>query len=124
MNMTEIVLSAVNLHYSVHAIKHRSLKALLLRSFSHHQQTMTKVNDVHALKNVSLTIGPGERVGFIGHNGAGKTTLLKVVAGLYPISSGIVKVNGSVRALFDLSLGFEPEATDARIFFIEVSLWG
>jgi lipopolysaccharide transport system ATP-binding protein len=33
------------------------------------------------------------------------------VAGLYPTSSGILRVNGEVRALFDLSLGFEPEAT-------------
>src|SRR6185312_2156674 len=30
---------------------------------------------------------------------------------LYPISSGSVRVDGLVRALFDLSLGFEPEAT-------------
>lgn len=109
--MTEISLTAVNLHYSVHAIKQRSLKAQLLNYFSGHRRAPTATHDVHALKNVTLTIGPGERVGLIGHNGAGKTTLLRVVAGLYPISSGVARVDGSVRALFDISLGFEPEAT-------------
>ena len=34
-----------------------------------------------------------------------------MVAGLYPISSGSRYVEGTVRSLFDLSLGFEPDAT-------------
>ena len=111
MNMTSIVFTTVNLHYSVEAIKERSLKALLLNLGSGRRRAASAVHDVHALKNVSLEIGPGERVGLIGHNGAGKSTLLKVMAGLYPTSSGIVNVDGEVRALFELGLGFEPEAT-------------
>lgn len=66
---------------------------------------------MHALKNINLDISKGERVGLLGHNGAGKSTFLKTVAGLYPISSGCVQVDGEVRSLFDLSLGFEPDAT-------------
>ncbi|MFD2884498.1 ABC transporter ATP-binding protein [Pseudomonas lini] len=60
---------------------------------------------------MSVEIVSGERVGLLGHNGAGKSTFLKTVAGLYPISSGTLKVVGQVRSLFDLSLGFEPDAT-------------
>ena len=52
----------------------------------------------------------GERVGIIGHNGAGKSTLLKLLAGIYPPTSGTRRVSGRVSSLFDISLGFEPEA--------------
>jgi ATPase subunit of ABC transporter with duplicated ATPase domains len=34
----------------------------------------------------------GDRVCLIGHNGAGKTTLLRVLAGIYPASSGKVEL--------------------------------
>lgn len=69
------------------------------------------VYDVQALKNVSLKIKDGERVGIIGRNGAGKSTLLKAIAGLYPLQTGTIETEGKIRAMFDLSLGFEFEAT-------------
>jgi simple sugar transport system ATP-binding protein len=43
---------------------------------------------VHALKNISLSIGRNEIVGLIGDNGAGKSTLIKVMTGVMPPSSG------------------------------------
>ena len=52
--------------------------------------------DVHALREVSFTIAPGERVGFLGPNGAGKTTALKILSGLLYPSSGQVTVGGFV----------------------------
>ena len=39
---------------------------------------------IHALRNVSLSVGRGKIVVLIGANGAGKTTLLKSVSGLIP----------------------------------------
>ena len=67
--------------------------------------------DVLALKNLNLNIQEGERVGIIGANGAGKSTMLKAIAGLYPLQSGKIETAGKIRALFELSLGFEFEAT-------------
>lgn len=105
----QITLKQVNLHYASVAFKERSLKSLLSRAIK--LQPKKAITDVHALKNIDVTINHGERVGLLGHNGAGKSTFLKTVAGLYPISSGMLHVSGQIRSLFDLSLGFEPDAT-------------
>ena len=64
-----------------------------------------------ALKNISFSIGRGERVGLIGRNRAGKTTTLRLISGNYPPTSGQVSVQGSVQALMQLGLGFHPEFT-------------
>lgn len=110
MKTNRIHLENVDLHYSSAAFKERSLKSLVGSLFNL-KQTEHKVHDVHALKRISLDILPGQRVGLLGHNGAGKSTFLKMLAGLYPISSGQREVLGTVRSLFDLSLGFEPDAS-------------
>ena len=44
--------------------------------------------EVQALEHINLTVGEGERLGIIGRNGAGKSTLLKLLAGIYPPTSG------------------------------------
>ncbi len=49
---------------------------------------------VEALKGVSLQIQEGDIVAVLGANGAGKTTLLKVISGLVPIKSGVVRLMG------------------------------
>lgn len=42
------------------------------------------------LKNINLTVSPGEMIGIIGTNGCGKTTLLKTITGFLPPISGTV----------------------------------
>ena len=47
-----------------------------------------------AVRGVSLTVSPGERVAIVGANGAGKTTLLRTIAGAHPVSSGSITLDG------------------------------
>ena len=49
---------------------------------------------VHALKNVSLHLKPGEIVTLIGANGAGKTTLLNTLSGILPTAGGEIVLDG------------------------------
>ena len=48
------------------------------------------------LSDVSLRVGPGDRVGLVGRNGAGKTTLTKVLAGEAQPTAGTVTRSGTV----------------------------
>jgi len=74
-------------------------------SHTHHQQqqqgltvTFRSVEVRHrpslppALRNVTLTIDRGERVGLVGRTGAGKTTFLSTLVGLVPVSGGELRI--------------------------------
>jgi iron complex transport system ATP-binding protein len=54
-----------------------------------------------ALKEISLSVRPGEIVAVIGPNGAGKSTLIKAVSGVVPIRSGQVLLDGRLLADLD-----------------------
>lgn len=49
---------------------------------------------IPVLKDISLTVTPGEIHGLIGENSAGKTTLIKCVAGIYKADQGTVTYDG------------------------------
>jgi len=47
------------------------------------------------LKNVNMTILPGECIGLIGPSGSGKTSLAKTILGLWPVAAGEVRIDGA-----------------------------
>ncbi len=49
---------------------------------------------LHAVRDVSFHLQPGEIVSVIGPNGAGKTTLFNMISGIYLPHSGVVRLNG------------------------------
>ena len=61
------------------------------------------------LREITLEVPPGERLGIIGANGAGKSTLLKVIAGILTPTMGSVRVPGVVAPLIELGAGFDPD---------------
>lgn len=105
-----IKMKDVNLYYPSTTYNATTLKEAVFSKLKL-QAKKKSLCDVHALKNFNLELKEGDKLGVIGHNGAGKSTLLKTIAGIYPIQSGSININGNIRSLFELSLGFEFEAT-------------
>lgn len=65
------------------------------------EQLALRVDDVSkhfgglkAMRNVSLTLGAGERISVIGTNGAGKSTLFNCIAGTFPATHGRIELFG------------------------------
>jgi ABC-type polysaccharide/polyol phosphate transport system ATPase subunit len=106
--VASIELSHVDLEFHVGAERHGTLKSAVRQGLL---RRGTEARVVHALKDVTLSIRSGQRVGLIGHNGAGKSSLLKVMAGIYPPQRGSVVSTGHICPLFEFVTGFEMEAT-------------
>lgn len=107
--MAAITLENVDLTFTLRRASRLSLKEYLLNGMF-----LSRVNpklSVHALRGLNWSAHDGDRVGVIGHNGAGKSTLLKMIAGVYPPTRGTCTVDGRICSLFDITLGFEPDAT-------------
>ena len=102
--MASISLSNASVQIPVFAVGNNSLKTTLLRKAVGGRFGQAGANLlINALTDVSLELRDGERVGLIGQNGAGKTTLLRVLAGVYPPTSGSIEVVGRVSPMFDIS---------------------
>ena len=69
------------------------------------RHSSTKAVMVHALREVSLRISEGERVGIVGRNGSGKSTLLRTIGGYLRPYRGSLTVSGTVGTLIDLGIG-------------------
>jgi subfamily B ATP-binding cassette protein HlyB/CyaB len=55
-----------------------------------------------ALDDVSFTIEPGTVFGIVGRSGSGKTTLTRLIAGLYPVQQGLLRIDGHDSRELDL----------------------
>jgi phosphonate transport system ATP-binding protein len=71
--------------------------------------------DAKLLRNVALTVLPGERVALVGHNGAGKSTLLRSLSGFATVTHGRLRV-------LDTELSHPPRADTLRRLRCRVAL--
>jgi len=55
-----------------------------------------RTTSIHAVRNVSITVRAGERVGIVGESGSGKSVSVRAISGLLP-QSPRVRVDGSIR---------------------------
>jgi ABC-type polysaccharide/polyol phosphate transport system ATPase subunit len=86
-------------HQRYSTLKERALHPLRSRVYE----------ELRAVNGVSVDIAEGEFFGIVGRNGSGKSTLLKCLAGIYPIDSGRIEVNGRLSPFIELGVGFNPE---------------
>jgi len=111
--MTSLVLDRVTVDFPIYNARGRSLKTELLRRTvgGYIDSEQTDHVSIMALRDISLTLRKGDRLGLVGRNGAGKSTLLRVLSGVYEPPIGKVRIEGAVSALTDMMMGMDPEAT-------------
>lgn len=104
--------------------KASSLKSKFVGIF--HNRYREQAETFWALRDVDFTIGPGEAFGIVGRNGSGKSTLLRIIAGIYPPTSGEVRMSKGTRigAMIELGVGFHPELTGRENIFLGASIHG
>ncbi|QGX99066.1 ABC transporter ATP-binding protein [Roseovarius faecimaris] len=75
---------------------------------------------VHAVRDLSFRVEPGEILGLIGPNGSGKSTTVNALAGVYPVTSGeILLAGGHIQTLPEyerVSMGLARTFQTASIF--------
>jgi ABC-2 type transport system ATP-binding protein len=90
--------------------KSRSLKKTFLgKAGGTIGRNTSNVLVIEALRDITLSLDTGDRVGLVGHNGAGKSTLLRLLSGIYEPTRGKAVVTGRVAPVFDLGIGMDPE---------------
>lgn len=113
--MASIELERVNVDFPLFSSRSRGLLNTLLGKAQGHRGRIEDVGGgtiaVRALREITLSLKDGDRVGLIGRNGAGKSTMLRVLSSVYEPTSGVIRSVGNISSLIDLMLGMDPEAS-------------
>ncbi len=118
IDLRDVSLRFVSYFDKQYSLKRAALDLLLRR------ESPLPTQEFWALKNVSFQIGKGERIGIVGSNGAGKSTLLRLLARIYPPTSGHVAIRGNVAPLIEMGAGFNPELSGAENILLNGAMLG
>ena len=117
--MSVVKVNNLTIEFPIHSAHSLSLRNLVAARFV--GGTFKKKENVPvlcALDKISFEVQPGDRIGLIGTNGSGKSTLLRALAGIYPPTSGEIKINGRISTLFGTSLGINDEMSGYENLFL------
>ncbi len=113
-----ILVDRVSRTFRVYPKAQRTLKDLFVA------RGRLAAREVQALRDVSVTVEPGEAVGLVGRNGSGKSTLLRLISGIITPTSGRVEAGGRIASLLELGAGFHPEFTGRENVYLNGSIHG
>lgn len=110
--MTFLKLDNVSIDFPIYGARSKSLKTTLASAATGGRIGVnTEYTIVEALRDVTLDLRAGDRLGLVGHNGAGKSTLLQTLAGVYPPTRGTYRRRGTIASLINPLLGIELDAS-------------
>ncbi len=72
--------------------------------------------EIEVFNDMDMVIERGQKIGLVGHNGAGKSTLLKMLAGVESVTSGAVRIGGSVDRAYYAQHQLETLDPDDTVF--------
>lgn len=116
-----IQVTDVSRRFVLHHERPKTFHELFVRTLERNQGSR---EDFWALRDVNLTVYPGDSIGIIGRNGSGKSTLLKLIAGLMQPSSGTVAVYGTIAALLEVGAGFHPDLSGRENIYLNGAFLG
>jgi lipopolysaccharide transport system ATP-binding protein len=100
------------------------LTEVLWAGLTGRRSPVSETEEFWALREVSLTVAPGEVVGIVGRNGAGKSTLLKILSRVMRPTEGRVGWRGRMGTLLEVGTGFHPELTGRENIFLNGAILG
>jgi ABC-type polysaccharide/polyol phosphate transport system ATPase subunit len=113
-----IVVDRVSRTFRVYPKAHRTLKDIFV------SRGRSGARDVQALRDVSLSVEPGDAVGLVGRNGSGKTTLLRLISGIIKPTTGRIEAGGRIASLLELGAGFHPDFSGRENVYLNGSIHG
>jgi len=115
-----VVLDGVSLCYRLARQRIPSIKEYAL----HWIRGALTYQELWALRDVSVTLRRGDRLGVVGANGAGKSSLLKVISGVLKATQGRATVNGRIAPILELGIGFDYELTGLENAYLNALFLG
>jgi ABC-type polysaccharide/polyol phosphate transport system ATPase subunit len=119
-----VLLEDVTIEFPIYDARSRSMKNRLIGLGTRGRIGVDRGVQVRALRNVSLELHDGDRVGLVGRNGAGKSTFLRVLSGIYEPPHGRIVIEGTTASLLDITLGMDPDATGYENIMLRSAILG
>lgn len=112
MSKTILKIENLDLAFQVNYRRAWTLRQFILDVITKPKILIEKQKDeILIADSISFEAKEGDRIGLLGLNGMGKTSICRCIAGIYKPNHGKITVNGTIKAVFNTSMGIHPELT-------------